>query len=160
MALALLATSCGSSAGPNHGSVLNSAIAHVIAIDAEIGAVRNQAPRDKPLDIVVREYSDALRAIDRSRTPLDFSSAWIAHIEAWEALIPYLKEHSELRGEMHALFERLLSVANPTASEFQRLQAAVWSTWATIEEIQARDARRIREPGRGEGAQFFPDRGE
>ena len=129
----LLASACALSAREERTPTQRAAMEQVLAQDAQAGAARNRAPKQQPLAEVVRVYVVELRAFDLSRTPADFQSAWLAHAAAWEALLPYLQQHAEMRGEMHALFDWLLSESNPSAAEFERLHAQIWSTWAQIE---------------------------
>lgn len=132
--LALLLCGCASTGEPDATLSQREAIAHVIAVDEAAGAARNQGTLTQAAASVVRAYADALREIDLEQTPPDFRAAWIAHIEAWEAMLPYLQQHDALRGEMHELFDRLLSESNPSAADFKRLHDEVWSTWADVEQ--------------------------
>lgn len=136
--LVVVALGCASRSSVEAPLPREPSIERVLEVDSEAGTRRNQGTLLRPSASVVREYADALRAIDLAATPPDFSVAWIAHIEAWEALIPYVEAHSDARGEMHALFKELLSDSNPSAPQFQILHDAIWSTWAQVEKAGAR----------------------
>jgi hypothetical protein len=102
-------------------------------VDAQAGAARNRGTLAQPAAVVVGEYTAALRAIDLRGTPQRFRQAWLAHIQAWEATIPYLRGHADERGEMHALFDRWLSSGAPSDAQFKSLHDKIRSSWAQVE---------------------------
>lgn len=109
------------------------AMRRVLVRDAVLGRERNHASETMPAARAVRDYVEALRALDLTGTPPAFRRALEAHVDAWEALVPYLEQHPDRRGEMHALFEELTGEDNPTAAEFSGLVDRVATTWDEVE---------------------------
>lgn len=110
------------------------AVADVLTADEQLGKIRNHAPETGPIDIAAREYADALADLDYTNTPLAFQRAFAQHWTAWHDMAAYLEPHSELRGEMHDVFDQLEDpTVNPTAAEFKRRLDKIWSTWAEVE---------------------------
>lgn len=131
-ALLLLLSSCAAATPVEEPA---RSIERVLAEDAVLGAVRNDAPRHMPLAQAVRDYAGALDALDLSACPEDFRRAMRRHIAAWWDVLPYVEGFPSLRGEMHDVFDQIHVASNPTADEFQRLVDAIWETWAPVERI-------------------------
>ena len=110
----------------------------VLEQDSQAGTVRNHAPERMPLERAVSAYVADMDAIDLDACPADFAGAFRAHRDAWEAMLPYLARHPDLRGEMHALFDLFEAEDHPSRDEFQPLLEAVWSTWRDLEAVLAR----------------------
>lgn len=107
-------------------------IKHVIATDSDFGTIRNHACKQQSLSKTVKEYVYNLNTIDFSNCPKSFTKAFHDHIKAWEAILPIVKKHSDLRGEMHDLFK--IIEESDDSEVFKKLVADIWSTWAVIEE--------------------------
>lgn len=109
------------------------AVESVLAADNAAGERRNHASETSPAAVGVAAYVVELEALDLSRCPDGFARAMTRHREAWAAMVPYLADFAHERGELHDVFDRLESEANPTRTRFEELLAAVWSTWAEVE---------------------------
>ena len=110
---------------------LRSGIDKILEQDTELGTIRNNQPYQIPLHQAVKNYCNSLRQLDYSKTPEVFSLAFIKHVEAWEAAIPEFEKFSELRGELHEIFEKI----KPQSEDFLKLESAIWSSWADIESV-------------------------
>lgn len=110
----------------------NDCIKHVIATDSNFGKIRNHACEQQSLSETIEEYANNLNKIDFSNCPKSFTKAFHEHIKTWEALLPIVKKHPNLRGEMHDLF-KIIEKGND-AEVFKKLVQDIWSTWAIIEQ--------------------------
>ena len=109
------------------------AIQNAIAADARLSGTRNEATREQPLSTAIEEYVAGLKALDLDAAPQDFRDALATHREAWVKIGAYLKDFSELRGEMHDVFDKVRVETNTTLAEFTRLEKALFDTWADVE---------------------------
>ena len=107
----------------------------MISADERLGRTRNQSTHDGSLADAVRGYVKSLDRVDFGGCPADFVVAFQAHRDAWESSISFLAEFDELRGEMHDLFEVIRKTDLETGLRLERLESAIWSTWADVEEV-------------------------
>lgn len=114
------------------------AVRAALDADAEAAEARNRRTRSAPAHVAVAEYVAALDAIDLSDAPPDFAGALRAHGDAWAALIEPLRLRADERGEMHDLFDRLTSPADPMHERFGLLIDDVWATWTPVEQAAMR----------------------
>ena len=103
-----------------------------IALDDSLGRVRNHACETVSLSQSIRQYANAISAIDFFGCPEALSAGFKKHAAAWLALLPVTDQYPNLRGEMHVLFKQLESGRH--AEQFKPLLKAVWDTWGEIEE--------------------------
>jgi hypothetical protein len=113
------------------------AIYDVLAIDSELGIIRNSATETKPLAIAIREYVAALDSLDFSACPEDFTEAFRYHRNAWEESIPFFEEFADLRGEMHELFDQIRSRDVETRDALERAEVPIWDSWREVEAVAA-----------------------
>lgn len=106
-------------------------IAKIIAEDEKLGSERNHACEKKSLEETILDYVSKLEALDFDNCPSKFTSAFKSHIEAWKLTIPIVRNHSELRGEMHDIFKVIESTAD--SIEFKNAVDQVWATWGDVE---------------------------
>lgn len=111
------------------------AISDILDHDARIGKIRNHACENQPLSTTVTDYVEAMREIDFSKAPNDFTEAFEQHIAAWEHSIPFMQQFPDLRGEMHDLFEEIRSSSATNQSTLEDHEKEIWGTWAEIERI-------------------------
>ncbi|MEM7185198.1 MAG: hypothetical protein AAF466_00960 [Bacteroidota bacterium] len=107
-------------------------IKHIIAQDSVLGAVRNHAPETMPLSTAINQYAQDLQGLDYTGCPSGFVMAFHAHIEAWKEVTQVTDDYSELRGELHTVFDSLEK--SPDSVRFRKLVKGVWDTWADVEE--------------------------
>ena len=106
-------------------------IESVIALDDSLGSVRNYATVNQSLSLTIDEYVNALKDIDFSNCPTDFTKAFDSHIEAWKNAKIITDKYLNIRGEMHDLFTIIENDQDST--EFKQLVAEIWSTWGDVE---------------------------
>lgn len=109
------------------------AIEEVIQADAELGKIRNHAPEVMPIHLAIENYASSLRDLDFSNCPADFETAFVMHIEAWESSVDYFMEFTELRGEMHQLFEEIRAMNIVNKNRLEAVEKPIWDTWADVE---------------------------
>jgi hypothetical protein len=109
------------------------AIRIIMAADEKLGDIRNHACEDTTLAETVRRYVAGLAALDFSRCPEDFTAAFRAHRDAWEATISFFDQFGELRGEMHELLETIEQ--GEKAPALQSYIRPVWDTWGKVDSI-------------------------
>ena len=103
----------------------------ILAEDSKLGKIRNYACERQSLSLTIHEYVQGLEALDFEACPAAFVTAFARHRRAWEAMIPVTDKHSELRGEMHDLFDQIALSADST--EYKTKLKAIWDTWAEVE---------------------------
>lgn len=69
-----------------------------------------------------------------------------SHLDAWEAAIPFFGRFDDLRGQLHALFERIREMGPEAAEQLRAAEAAIWGTWAEVE-AAAEPCRAARRAG-------------
>ncbi|MGH1362186.1 MAG: hypothetical protein ACRBF0_01435 [Calditrichia bacterium] len=116
-------------------SSYTAAIKMVLEKDSALGAIRNNAPKDTTLAQTVRNYSKALRQIDFSKCPQEFTSAFKAHIESWEASIEFLETYPALRGELHEAFDSIRSRGEADSIALAAIEKPIWDTWKIAEDF-------------------------
>ena len=109
----------------------NPFISVIIAQDDSLGIVRNHACETISLAETIKNYTDALAALDYSDCPDAFTKAFAWHRQAWVDIIPFAQNYSDLRGEMHDLFDQLEK--GPDAATIKPLVDKIWSTWREVE---------------------------
>ncbi|MDX1741261.1 MAG: hypothetical protein R3178_08215 [Rhodothermales bacterium] len=113
------------------------AIYDVLAIDSELGIIRNSATETKPLSTAIRNYVSALDTVDFSACPEDFTEAFRYHRNAWEESIPFFEPFGDLRGEMHDLFEEIRDQSMDTRDALERVEVPIWDSWREVEAVAA-----------------------
>ena len=117
------------------------AIRAVIEADYALGSIRNEAPRHAPIATAIEEYVKGLDALDLVRCPPDFVTALRRHRDAWFNSITFFEQHSELRGELHEVFEAIHAKGRASHEGMQDVEADIWDTWSDVEaSIQRHDA--------------------
>lgn len=111
---------------------------HVLEIDRVLAAQRNQMPQTLPLADAINTYVTGLAAIDFTNCPQDFADAYEKHREAWAAAIPLLKEHSELRGELHQLIAQLRQLDPAVEEKLDAHLQTISDTWSDVETTMSR----------------------
>lgn len=107
----------------------------VIALDDSLGKVRNHATEREPMSQVIRAYAAAMQEINYSNCPEEFREAFEKHRQAWLDMTAVTDRHQEMRGEMHALFDRLK--ASEDSVRFKVYLDKIWSTWAEVEKAMS-----------------------
>lgn len=132
--IALTLAACASSR-PGDGA---GAIARVLAVDEELGAIRNHAPETGPLHVGLEDYVAGLAALDTSGCPDDFVTALASHRRAWEESIPFFARFADERGELHELFERIRARGGEDQASLEAHETRIWDTWAVVEAAAGR----------------------
>lgn len=130
VALLFLFTFCGKRAKPPV-SYAPECMENVLAVDDSLGKLRNTDCKTLSLSTSISKYTSAMKAVDFTGCPEDFTTAFTAHRTAWDEMIPVTDKHPALRGEMHDLFKRLESSSDSVM--FKKRLARIWSTWAEVE---------------------------
>ncbi|MCW8877162.1 MAG: hypothetical protein OQJ89_06440 [Kangiellaceae bacterium] len=99
--------------------------------DNELGSKRNHDTERMPIALVIEKYAVSLRKLDWAQTPDVFREAFYEHIEAWEKSIEFFAKYSQLRGEMHDVFDEI----RQADLKLKQHEAKIWSTWAKIESV-------------------------
>ena len=118
----------------SHKEIANSSdncVKTIIAIDDSLGKIRNHQCEEISLSETIKNYTASLRSLDYSQCPQSFSNAFMSHIDAWNNVIEVTDKYSDLRGEMHELFDQIKQTSDST--QFKSLVAEIWNTWADIE---------------------------
>lgn len=113
------------------GKASSSCMDRIIALDDSLGRLRNHSCEQGSLSESISHYANGLEALDYSGCPEAFVTAFHNHIQAWRAIQPFTASYSDLRGEMHDLFDELAH--SPDSLAFQSHLEQIWSTWAEIE---------------------------
>ncbi len=143
--LVLVVTGCGGkgsqgdSRAPGGGMTVDevTAIYDVLALDSELGIIRNSATKTKPLSTAIREYVAALDTVDFSACPEDFTEAFRFHRNAWEESIQFFEQFGDLRGEMHELFEEIRGRDVAMRDALERIEVPIWDSWREVEAVAA-----------------------
>ncbi|WP_369993918.1 hypothetical protein [Winogradskyella sp.] len=106
-------------------------IENVLAKDGELGKTRNHECEKIALHKTINNYVEGMRNLNFSGCPEKFSQAFKEHIAAWDNMGEFTKRHSDLRGEMHVLFDSIKKRSDSTT--FKPLLKAIWDTWADVE---------------------------
>ncbi len=111
---------------------------HVLEIDRVLAAQRNQMPQTLPPADAIDAYVTGLAAIDFTNCPQDFADAYEKHRQAWAAAIPLLKEHSQLRGELHHLFDQMRQLDPAVGEQLNSHLQSISDTWSDVETTLSR----------------------
>ena len=140
--IATLAVACINEATVNRSdTALSTALSgkrcmnRVIAIDDSLGRIRNVATENEPMSAVIRAYAAAMQEIDYRNCPEEFRAAFEKHRKAWLDMTAVTDQHQEMRGEMHALFDRI--EASEDSVRFKVYLEKIWSTWAEVEKAMS-----------------------
>lgn len=114
-----------------------SAIIDVLSLDSELGLVRNSATQSASLAEAIRGYVTALDSMDFSGCPDDFTAAFAYHRNAWEESIPFFEPFSDMRGEMHELFDQIRERSAETHDGLERVEVRIWDSWREVEAVAA-----------------------
>ncbi|WP_298904125.1 hypothetical protein [uncultured Psychroserpens sp.] len=106
----------------------------ILEQDSILGNIRNHATETLSLNTTITNYTDSLKDLDFNYCPDDFSNAFQTHIDAWIAMKTVTDNYSNLRGEMHDVFDQIELSKDSVA--FKTKLKAIWDTWKTIEERQ------------------------
>jgi hypothetical protein len=117
----------------NNKAIEKACIATVLQKDAELGKIRNHASEQISLSETIDIYTAGLKALDYSKCPTAFTTAFNEHIDAWLAIKPITDKYPEFRGELHELFNRLEK--SKDSIEFKLQSKKIWDTWSEIEAL-------------------------
>lgn len=109
------------------------AIQAVMAADHRLGTIRNHASEDAPIARAVEAYVAGLDALDLGQCPQDFVQALTLHRNAWHDAIGFFEQYSELRGELHDVFEAIRGQDDTSRAGLEAVEADIWGTWAEVE---------------------------
>lgn len=118
----------------NDASKQTDCINTILKQDDSLGKIRNNATKIHSISNSILSYTDALKALDFSNCPEQFSSAFKKHISAWNNMMFVTTKYPTLRGEMHEVFDKLEKSKDST--EFKRYLNKIWSTWDEIEKAK------------------------
>ncbi|NNC69658.1 MAG: hypothetical protein HKN90_02430 [Flavobacteriaceae bacterium] len=107
---------------------------HIFKKDDSLGTVRNHTSEEISLSETIKRYTAALNHLDFSNCPDEFSAAFNEHIVAWNQMKDVTDRYSDLRGEMHDLFDVIDK--SKDSSEFRAHLKAIWDTWEPIEKAR------------------------
>lgn len=105
---------------------------YIFSKDDSLGTLRNHSCEIISLSQTIKDYENGLKKLPFNNCPEEFSDAFMKHIEAWIKMGIYTERYSNLRGEMHDLFD---SIEKIDQGEFEILLAEIWSTWGKIDTI-------------------------
>ncbi|NNE33177.1 MAG: hypothetical protein HKN40_12495 [Winogradskyella sp.] len=112
-------------------------IENVIEKDSEFGKLRNHQCETKTLHTTIIDYTEAMRNINFENCPETFSVAFKNHITAWDSMGEFTKKYSELRGEMHNLFDSIKKTND--SLQFKILLKDIWNTWTHVEKAMTEE---------------------
>ena len=112
-------------------------VERVLTADEELSQVRNHTSENGSLSDAIKSYIDALSKLNFKGCPDEFTAAFEKHRLAWSATLPIIEKHSDLRGEMHTLFDKIES--GDDGDKFKPLKQAIFDTWAEIESAKNKD---------------------
>ncbi len=104
-----------------------------LILDDSIGKIRNHACENLSLSSAITNYVDVIDQMDFKNCPEAFKIAFKNHTTAWRYMTDITDKHSELRGEMHDLFEEI--EMNSDSVAFKKALKQIWDTWAVIESV-------------------------
>lgn len=108
------------------------AIDRILEVEVNLGNERNNGSHNGPVHESVERYISQLESIDFSATPAGFDTAFQKHIAAWKNSVPLLKQYSNLRGEMHDVFQLI----HQQTDALKLVEQSIWTTWYPIELFQ------------------------
>ena len=108
-------------------------IARVLEADTRLGTIRNHAGETAPLHVGLEAYAQSLAELDFQGCPAEFIDAFSEHREAWLASVPFFERHSDLRGELHDVFELIRAYGGEDQAALEEHEQAIWSTWRKVE---------------------------
>lgn len=108
-----------------------SCIQIILSEDEKLGKIRNHGSETKEINLVIKEYVQALEILDFKNCPTEFTNAFKAHIDAWKEIIPVASHYGDERSEMHVIFDMIES--GPHQKEFKKRLNKIWSTWYEVE---------------------------
>lgn len=103
----------------------------ILKKDDSLGKLRNHACKTISLDKTITQYVEAIDNLNFEGCPEDFKNGFQSHIKAWSKMSEFTESYSDLRGEMHVLFNTIEKEKDSAA--FKPLLKAIWDTWAEIE---------------------------
>ncbi|WP_422103777.1 hypothetical protein [Winogradskyella sp.] len=103
----------------------------VLKHDDSLGAIRNHACKRISLASTIEQYVNALNRLDFNACPENFHTAFKNHAKAWTKMGEFTTQYSNLRGEMHDLFDSIETTKDSLT--FKPLLKAIWNTWADVE---------------------------
>lgn len=106
-------------------------IESVLAKDSELGKTRNHECETITLHKTIENYTKAMQNLNFEGCPETFSTAFEGHISAWDSMGEFTKAYSDLRGEMHVLFDSIEKTKDST--QFKSFLKDIWDTWAEVE---------------------------
>ena len=112
-------------------------IQNVIALDDSLGTIRNHACETISLSETIEHYAAAMEKINYEDCPEEFAVAFVKHRQAWMAMTAVTDKYSDLRGEMHTLFDQIEKGKDSTL--FKPLLKNIWDTWGAVEPFSSKE---------------------
>lgn len=121
------------------------AIRTIFDEDDRAATIRNHACEDTTLTETVRQYVAAIDAMDFSRCPADFTSAFKKHRDAWANTIPFFTAFDTLRGEMHELFAVIENEGPEQEAALEAISRPIGDSWEEVEKLARKYGARAEE---------------
>ncbi|WP_411766995.1 hypothetical protein [Winogradskyella sp. A3E31] len=131
---------CGHSKKESNKNTLNTlhvkerCIENILKQDDSLGSVRNYACESMSLSNTINQYVNAIEKLNFEKCPEEFHKAFKSHTAAWSNMGEFTEAYSDLRGEMHDLFDQIEKSKDST--EFKLLLDAIWDTWKDVEDAK------------------------
>lgn len=119
--------------GPDKSSTQVVAMKRVFEADRVLAKVRDHFSETGSLDKAVSIYVMGLDNLDFNECPKSFHEAFVKHRDAWQKSVPFLSQHSELRGEMHELFDKIREMDEEVSSKLNGHFKSIMDTWTDVE---------------------------
>ena len=138
IALALLICSqpsCNIPTGKKHSSEADSTsnelcIKYIVSLDDSLSALRNHDCESVSISESIYKYTAGIGNASFEDCPEDFVRAYKRHQQAWLEMLRVTDKYTDLRGEMHQLFNSIQ--AGKDSTEFKQRLQLIWSTWDEI----------------------------
>ena len=111
-------------------------IESILAKDSELGKTRNHQCETITLHKTIENYTKAIQNLKFEDCPEEFNLAFKTHISAWNQMGEFTKTYSDLRGEMHDLFDSIEKTKDSLV--FKPLLKTIWDTWADVEAAKSK----------------------
>ena len=127
--------SCNIPSGARHESDADSTsnelcIKHVVSFDDSLSSLRNHDCENMSMSESIYRYTSAIGSVSFEDCPDEFIRAYKRHQQAWLEMLRVTDKYTDMRGEMHQLFDSIQSGKDSTAIK-ERLRL-IWSTWDEV----------------------------
>ncbi|EDP69611.1 hypothetical protein FBALC1_05483 [Flavobacteriales bacterium ALC-1] len=106
-------------------------VTSILKQDDSLGTVRNHNCETISLSKTIAQYVNSVNNLNYENCTEEFEIAFKNHMIAWTEIQQVTDKYSNLRGEMHDLFDSIEK--RKDSSVFKALLKNIWNTWEDVE---------------------------